>query len=161
MIPDSILRRLEHQGCSPRIGDDEKVREVLAELGIPSGCELAECLLRYDPSDFLSDTAHEQLMDVVVPVAEGEEPVPFDAWDTPIGMATQFVREVWELPDTLICLTSCEGEGAYLYDIVSGAVYDFDLGERSEFVSGKLAPPWKSYFEFLDWYLSARRSWTK
>lgn len=162
MIPDSILRRLVHQGCSPRTsGNDEKIRKILAELGIPLECELAELYLQYDPGVFLSDSSYEQLVDVLVKFADGFEPTPFDALETPVGMATNFIREVWGLPDNLICLTTCEGEGGYLYDSVSEAIYDFGLDERDDFIAGKLAPLWKSFYEFLDWYLSDRRSWIK
>ena len=161
MIPDSILRRLAYQGCSPRTASEAKIREILTELGIPLECELAELLLQYNPGNFLSDTPFEQLVDVLCPVADGMEPLPFDVWDTPMGMATYFIRDCWELPGTLICLTTCEGEGGYLYDTVSEAIYDFGLDQRDDFLAGKLAPRWKSFYEFLDWYLSDSRSWIK
>jgi hypothetical protein len=53
-----------------------------------------------------------------------------------------------------ICLTSTEGQGAYLYDINTEAVYDFELSQDGKLTSGELKPRWSSFFDFLRWYLS-------
>ncbi len=74
--------------------------------------------------------------------------------NAPVGMATRFVRTVWETPGDIICLTTTEGEGAYLYDMTSGSVYDFDLADQSALAARTLQPRWKSFFDFLGWYLT-------
>jgi hypothetical protein len=69
-------------------------------------------------------------------------------------MGTEFVHDVWELPQHLICLTSCQSEGCYLYDRNSGAVLDFSLADRELFLAGGVALKWDSFFQFLSWYLA-------
>ena len=43
--------------------------------------------------------------------------------------ATEFAREVYEVPEGFICLTSCEGEGFYLYECGTEAVFDLGVEE--------------------------------
>ena len=68
-------------------------------------------------------------------------------------MGTRFAHEVWELPEKYVAFTSVEGEGAYLYDKVTGQVWDFELASREAFLAGKHQPKWNSFFEFMTWYL--------
>ena len=153
MIPFHIRQLLDERGYSQRTDDKEAIRRMLNALGIDPASELGEFYLAYDPSLLQSDASYEQLQDIVVPVVDGAAPVETDPSYTPIGMATAFVRDVWEVPDTMICLTTTEGEGAFLYDLSSGAVYDFSLSQQKELSDRTLRPRWISLFEFLKWYL--------
>lgn len=69
-------------------------------------------------------------------------------------MGTEFIHDMWELPENYIGLTSLQGEGGYLLDKNSGGVWDFDLAQREDFVSGLTPPNWSGFFEFVRWYLS-------
>ncbi|GIW80234.1 MAG: hypothetical protein KatS3mg105_2041 [Gemmatales bacterium] len=154
MIPLHIQQLLDERGYSQRTDDKEVIRRTLVALGIDPASELGEFYLAYDPSLLQSDTSYEQLLDVVIPVVDGAAPVEADPSETPVGMATAFVRDVWEVPERMICLTTTEGEGAFLYDLSSGAIYDFSLSEQAELCNGSLSPRWNSFFEFIAWYLS-------
>jgi hypothetical protein len=105
----------------------------------------------------LSEASYEQLEDVVVPVLDGQPRVDAEPLDAPVGMATSFVREVWDVPARFICLTTTERDGAYLYDSVSGAIYDFSLNQQKELPEGTLSTRWISFFQFIRWYLSSAR----
>jgi hypothetical protein len=154
MIPADIRDLLRDRGYMPREGDTTAVRRTLVGLGIDPSSELGAFYMEYDPSVLLSAASYEQLEDVVVPVVEGQTPVDADPYETPVGMATAFVRNVWELPARFICLTTTEGEGAYLYDLTSGAIYDFALHQQNQLADGMLSPRWTSFFQFIRWYLS-------
>ena len=67
--------------------------------------------------------------------------------------ATRFVHEVWSAQQELVCFSSVEGEGAYLYSIQSEAVWDFSLASSGDFADGT-APNWPSFFAFMRWYLA-------
>lgn len=57
-----------------------------------------------------------------------------------IKTGTEFIHEMWELPEKYICFTSLQGEGGYLLDKLSGGVWDFDLSQHDDFVTGKTPP---------------------
>ncbi len=156
MIPELIRQRLNEQRCSPRTdeGDQRLVNEALTALGISLDSELGEFYLNYDPTLLCRRAASKELVDFLVPVVDGTERPCVDVFETPIGVCTEFVRDLWETPNTMVCLTTAEGEGAYLYDIMSGVIYDFGLQQRRELASGKLKPRWTSFYKFLEWYLS-------
>lgn len=154
MIPTQIRQLLINRGCSPRTSAEEQVRKNLVGLGINPDSELGSFYLEYNPSLLQSDTSYEQLEDVIAPAVGDASPLDIEPWKTPVGMATTFVREVWETPKDVICLTTTEGEGAYLCSLGSGVVFDFSLANQNELASGSLQPRWKSFFEFLEWYLS-------
>jgi len=153
MIPQHIQQLLDEQGCSQRTDDKEALRNTINALGIDPTSDLGEFYLAYDPSLLQSNSSYEQLEDVVVPVVDGAAPVEADPSETPVGMATAFVRDVWEVPQNMICLTTAEGEGAYLYDLSTKTVYDFSLSQQNELSNGTLSPRWNSFYEFLEWYL--------
>jgi hypothetical protein len=56
------------------------------------------------------------------------------------------------LTDRYLQLSSIEGEGSYFYDKKTDVVYDVDWNQMDDFVSGKLKPKWKSFYDFLEWY---------
>jgi hypothetical protein len=114
----------------------------MIKLGITPESEFFAFFSEFNASVLFSTSSYEELMDV-------SEPTP------QIAAGTTFVREVWEIPSEFICLTSCEGEGCYLYSTKSNAVYDFSLAEWDEFMRNPVAR-WKSFFDFIEWYLSPK-----
>ena len=71
-------------------------------------------------------------------------------------MGTEFIHEVWELPENFVAFTSLQGEGGYLLDKDSGGVWDFDLGDWEAFVAGRIPARWAGFFEFITWLLTAK-----
>jgi len=127
---------------------------VLHALGVPTKSDFWEFYVAYDFPFKRPDDCLETMQDIEPAFADGRE-IDWSAYgasDSPVYVGTRFVREVWELPDAFIALTSCEGEGAFLYDIASEAVYDFGLDARDEMISGTLTPRWPTFVAFLDWY---------
>ena len=153
MIPQHIQQLLDERGYSRRTNDKEAICKTLDALGIEPSSELGEFYLGYHPSLLRSTSTYEQLEDVVIPVVDGAAPAEADPSETPVGMATRFVREVWEVPERMIGLTTAEGEGAFLYYLSSGAIYDFSLSQQSELSNATMSPRWGSFFELLEWYL--------
>ncbi len=114
----------------------------LEALGVRLDGQLAEFFRRYRITFFQSAVSYVELCDILDPTPE-------------VAIGTRFVREVWELPRNFVCLTSAEGEGAYLYDVLTEAVWDLCLADRDSFVSGRARPTWDSFYDFLTWYLNA------
>ncbi len=140
MIPDRLKVLVEQQLGDVHRTDRQSVENALAEIGVPLNSEFAEFFLTYTITLFRSSVSTEQLCDIAEPTNE-------------IALGTNFVHEVWELPRHFICLSSVEGEGAYLYDLKTGQVFDFDLSERENLLNGVTKPKWDSFFNFMIWYL--------
>ena len=141
MVPTKLVDLVSKQpGDTVRL-DKKAVKDCLNELGVSPSSELAIFYLDYKVSTFCSNASDEELLDVVSPSGA-------------ISRASNFVHEVWELPENFICLSSVEAEGCYLYEKISGSVYDFDLADREDLIEGKLEPRWPSFFSFMIWYLS-------
>ena len=68
-------------------------------------------------------------------------------------VGTSFVRDVWQLPDDYICLTSCQGEGCFLLSRTTGEIFDFSLADRESFLQVAVAR-WPSFLEFMRSYLT-------
>lgn len=140
MIPIALQNLIEaQQGIVRRSRRDAAIAAIL-ELGVAPTSDFAEFYQNYKVTSFHSDHSDEQLCDVSEPSKE-------------IATGTQFIREVWGLPESLICFTDAQAEGAFLYDRETGAVWDFSLATRDDFVSGKEKPRWSSFFHFLSWYI--------
>jgi hypothetical protein len=116
--------------------------EALAELGISLDCELAELLLERNLCTLYSEGALSDLVDISSPNRD-------------IELSTNFVHSVWELPERYLCISSCQGEGGYLYDRSSHEVIDFELATRTDFLAGNYLQKWDTFYEFLIWFLSA------
>ena len=140
MIPEKLRAKVERQRGNIHRTNPDAVNEALVELGVPLDSEFAEFFREYVITFFISDTSDEQLCDLLSPSKQ-------------ILLGTEFAHEVWELPENFICFTSCQGEGGYLYDRDTGAVWDFDLADREDFIAGRQKPAWNSFFEFMNWYL--------
>jgi hypothetical protein len=141
MIPYKLKLLIENQPGNTLRTDKQSVTEALKQLNIDINSELAEFFLNYTITFFKSSSSDEELCDIADPSNE-------------IEIGTNFIHEVWELPENLVCLTNIQGEGCYLYDINSGEVLDFSLANRDDFLAGKIQQKWTSFFEFLIWYLS-------
>ena len=142
MIPKALRDKIEQH----RSGDIDRtypdaVNEALEALGIPLDSEFGDFFREYAVTSLASPGDKAELRDLLEPT-------------TQIMHVTQFVHEVWELPENYICLSSVQSEGAYLYDRDTGAVWDFDLADREDFIAGRQKPAWNSFFEFMNWYLS-------
>lgn len=143
MIPQQLVSLIEAQSRFRPRPDTAEVTRALATLGIALDSEFAQIYLAYHPADFESRASYEVLMDIDGPSDE-------------ILMCTEFIHEVWELPENFVAFTSLQGEGGYLLDKDSGGVWDFDLGDREAFVAGRLPARWAGFFEFITWLLTAK-----
>jgi RHS repeat-associated protein len=121
MIPQHIQQLLDERGYSRRTNDKEAICKTLDALGIEPSSELGEFYLGYHPSLLRSTSTHEQLEDVVIPVVDGAAPAEADPSETPVGMATRFVREVWEVPERML---SCDS--LVLADEIAGCLSNAD-----------------------------------
>lgn len=142
---DQIRRLIERQSGIVARSDRSKAEDALNDLGVPLDCEFAWFFTNYMIQLFVSPVSFESIRDVSEPSTE-------------IKYGTEFAHEVWELPERYVCFTTCEGEGGYLYDKESGAVFDFSLATRDAFVEGRESPRWRSFFEFMSWYLGENGS---
>ncbi|MCD9571937.1 SMI1/KNR4 family protein [Pseudomonas protegens] len=145
MIPQQLVSLIEAQPRFRPRPDTAEVTRALATLGIALDSEFAQIYLTCHPADFESRASYEVLMDIDGPSDE-------------ILMCTEFIHEVWELPENFVAFTSLQGEGGYLLDKDSGGVWDFDLGDREAFVAGRLPARWAGFFEFITWLLTAEPS---
>jgi len=141
MIPEKLRVLIERQPGNIHRTNPEAVDQALEELGIPLNSEFGEFFREYVITGYDSPGSKDELCDLVSPSKE-------------ILLGTRFAHEVWELPERFICFSSCQGEGGYLYDRDTGAVWDFDLADREDFIAGRQKPAWNSFFEFMSWYLS-------
>ncbi|PAU59955.1 hypothetical protein BZL41_16265 [Pseudomonas sp. PIC25] len=141
MIPPQLISLIEKQPGNIHRANTESVVEALKALDISLESEFAEFFLNYVITFFKSTASNEELCDIAEPSNE-------------IEVGTDFIHEVWELPENFICLTTVQGEGCYLYDKKNGEVLDFSLAQRAEFLAGKVGLKWNTFFDFLTWYLS-------
>lgn len=140
MIPERLKKLVEKQVGNVYRSDTQSVKNALSELGISLDSEFAEFFLAYRITLFLSEVSNEELCDLTEPSEQ-------------IKVGTNFVHEVWGVPENYICFTTVEGEGCYLYDKITGTVSDFELATREEFLTGETTTKWGSFFEFMMWYL--------
>jgi hypothetical protein len=146
---DSRIKRIpfDLRTLAARAGRGQFVRTdvadaeaALAELAVAEDSEYyAFASLYFLPNLFPSDDGV-RLCDVCFPSRE-------------VAGGTNFVREVWELPDEYLCLDSCEGEGCVLLSRRTGEVFDFSLKDRESFLQRPVAK-WSSFFEFMRWNLT-------
>lgn len=140
MIPHELKLKIERQPGQIHRSNPQPVSQALDELGVSLESEFGAFFLKYVITCFNSAVSDEELVDLLDP-------------GKPILVGTRFIQQTWKMPERYICITSCQGEGAYLYDITSGEVQDFDLAQRADFLKGIVPNSWPSFFAFLDWYL--------
>ncbi len=141
MIPVDIEELMKAQPASFGRDDATEVLRELEALAVQPEDELAVFYVQYRAVNIHSRRTSEELMDPAFPTPQ-------------LASATEFVRETYEVGDEFLCLTSGEGEGFYLYEIGTGAVFDVNVGELDDLERGRLQPRWSSFFELLRWYLS-------
>jgi hypothetical protein len=141
MIPKPLRAAIESQTGNFHRLNVKEVFHALNELGIDPNSQFGIFFREYVVTFFRSQVSDEELCDLLEPSAE-------------ILVGTKFVHDVWGLGKNFVCLTNIQGEGAYLYDIYTGCVWDFDLRQRDNFLSGKCVPKWSGFFDFLSWYFS-------
>jgi hypothetical protein len=141
MIPDDVAILCDRQEGGPGRDDVPCVLDEFEKLGIPQDSELAEIGINYNMA-MLSNAGNslEQLIDPCWPAGD-------------MASAAEFVHNHWEIGSNYIPLTTLEGEGAYLYDILTGQIWNFELARRKDFRTGRLSPLFCSFFGFLRWYL--------
>lgn len=140
MLSAELRQLIEQQPGDVKRSNRQVAERALTQLGVSLDSEFAEFYLSYRITLFRSDVSDEQLCDIAEPSPE-------------VAQGTQFARQVWNIPEQYVCFTSVQGEGAYLYDSATGAVWDFSLAKQAEFLAGRERPRWNSFFEFLTWYL--------
>jgi len=141
MIPDRIRMLVEKQMGDVHRTNRDSVYKALAALDIPVDCEFAEFFLNFVVTFYSSNVSDMELCDLCEPTDE-------------IEARSEFVWEVWGVPEKYICFSSVESEGCYLYDRESDWICDFSLANRTDFVEGRMQPMFKSFFEFMIWYLA-------
>lgn len=142
MIPAHLLALLEAQPDYQPRTDIAKATQALNTLGIALDSEFAEVYLMCYPGELKSRASYEMLCDIAEPTEE-------------ILMGTEFIHDMWELPQNFIAFTSLQGEGGYLLDKHSGGVWDFDLAHWEAFSAGRIPARWSGFFEFITWLLTA------
>lgn len=141
MIPKKLLNLIKKQTGNIHRRDVDSATAALESLKIPLTSEFAEIYKNYRPANFTSSSSNEYILDVCVPSEQ-------------IQGATEFIHAIWELPENLICFTSLQGEGGYLFDLVTGSVSDFNLANYDKFIAGDIPPRWSSFYNFMTWFLS-------
>ncbi|EPL04955.1 hypothetical protein [Pseudomonas sp. CF161] len=142
MMPPHLVALLEAQPDYQPRTDIAKATQALNTLGIALDSEFAQVYLTCYPSEFKSRASYEMLCDIAEPTEE-------------VLMGTEFIHEVWELPQNFVAFTSLQGEGGYLLDKDSGGVWDFDLAHWEDFTAGRIPARWSGFFEFITWLLTA------
>jgi hypothetical protein len=144
MLPIELKTLVEKQPGQVQRKNRAAAELALSNLKVPLDSELAQFFLAYTITLFQSVVSSEQLCDIADPTHE-------------IAVGTRYIREVWELPEQFVCLSSVQGEGAYLYDLNVGSVWDFELGARDAFLTGRQSARWQGFYEFMIWYLGGSK----
>ena len=93
MIPSDLHNLMVKQPGNPARADSASAKEALRNLGVVLDSELGEFFLEFRVSTTRSKTSNEELADVASPTPQ-------------MAAATEFVREVYEVPDQFLCLTT-------------------------------------------------------
>ena len=145
MIPLHLENLFREQRGGVDRQDQAKAIQALQALGVRADTQFGQFYLAFSPINFMSPHSKEELLDVSHPTAQ-------------ILRATDFIREVWDLPSEYVCITTAEGEGAYLYSTVTKQVYNFSLQEREDFLRHRPPPIASDFFGFLQWYLEPEKN---
>lgn len=141
MIPEAIINYLAQEGSGILRKDASDAFESLRQLGIDIKTELGEFYTQYR-GGFISPEPRPELLDITGPAIPA------------IPDQTEYVLDRYRLPAEFVALTSDESEGMYLYNKNNQAIYDFNVGQSQELVSGKIQPRWNSFNEFLVWFFN-------
>jgi hypothetical protein len=140
VIPEDLVTACVRHARSEWREDGDLAIQELLNLGISPDTEFGQIASRFNLA-MLTDfgPSNEQLIDV--------------CWGGSMADTAEFVHSTWGVPERFVPFTSCEGEGAYLYDRTSGEVWDFSLASQAGFVAGEQSPMFVSFFDFMRWYL--------
>lgn len=142
------------KGYTRREENGSDIQRALDALGVNPQSDIGWFFRTFDPTFLQSTEPLEELLDVTEPEVAGVVPPQVGPWETPVGSTTIYVREGWGVPDEYICLSTTDTDAAFLYHLPSGQVYEFVRGQYDELRSGELQPHWKTFFEFIEWYVS-------
>ena len=140
MIPKSISDEMLRTRGNVLRKSESLVVEELRRLGVPEHSQFGEFFIHFQVSALSSAVSKEELMDLASPAPQ-------------IRSVTEFVHGVYDVPDQFICLTSAEGEGFYLYDRDSEAVYDVGVEDVQALAARTVTPSWRDFYTFISWYL--------
>ncbi|GAB1266713.1 hypothetical protein [Aurantivibrio infirmus] len=143
MIPSKIEVLLANQAFNFNRSDVELAKLEMLKLGIEPSSEFFEFYKSVCVINLHSESSYEELSDVSEPSSQ-------------VAVGTNFVHEVWKVPSEFVCITTCEGEGCYLYSKKTRSVYDFSLSEREVFIKDP-KPSWETFYDFIEWYLSPKK----
>jgi hypothetical protein len=141
MIPELIIESLVNIDAEVDRDKDEieDVSRNINLLGLSHDGQISQFFNRYKLSGIIS-TKNFELLDLCRP-------------DDEIYETTDWAKDVYELPDDFVCLTSGEGEGFVLFSKTDGKVYDVSVSQFDDLSQGKVEPRWDSFFDLIGWYL--------
>lgn len=142
MIPETIKAKIEKQPGEVHRDALSKARaqHALSKLGVDQESAFAKIYLEYDISAIHSNQTTE-LLDICFP--DEDE----------ILSATRFGREIYDVPEGYLCLTSGEGEGFFLYEIETGRIFDLDVDDMDVLSKDDRQARWNDFYELFEWYL--------
>ncbi|MBS2027119.1 MAG: SMI1/KNR4 family protein [Deltaproteobacteria bacterium] len=122
--------------------DRARVEACLERLGVEVPRDFRDFYLRYEGAFGSSATGFE-LLDLC-------ERSPS------IESSTNEVHQVHGWPARYLVLTTYVGNGVLVLDCETASVFDVDFeGSDRELLQGKLAPRWKSFGDFLEFFFAA------
>jgi hypothetical protein len=142
MIPNKIVDALLAQnGEVQRLpGEKSLVSSNIKSLGLAGHEEIEEFFSSYDLAG-VSGGREVELLDLCSPSNE-------------ILETTEWAKDIYQIGENFVCLTSGEGEGFILYSKTDRKVYDVSVSEIPALKDGQVCPNWNSFFELIEWYLS-------
>ena len=145
MIPIEIVEGMKsgrHGAFERREEQKADIAAQLATLGLDNNDEVRQFFEAYNLNAVLSKQSLE-LMDICSPHPR-------------VARATEFARDIYELGDGFVALSSGEGEGFVLLRTLDGAVFDVGVEQFDALEAGELEPRWASFFDLIIWYLGER-----
>lgn len=141
MIPNEIVKAMDSQDGEVKRLNAEKecINRNISLLGLENHNEIKDFFLIYDLSGVISK-AEIELLDLCSPSDE-------------ILETTEWARDIYDVDEGFVCLSSGEGEGFILFSKYNGKIYDVSVSELGALEEGKVAPRWNSFYDLLIWYL--------
>lgn len=140
MIPEAIVDRMREQGDYVVRRDVLVAKRELLALGISEGSEAFCFFAEYVAAEIEDSECDVELLDPSSPTPQ-------------MSSATDFVRELYGVSNRFVCISSTEGEGFFLLDILEGGVYDVEIPIEDALNEGRVEPSWTSFFSFIEWFL--------
>ena len=144
-LKDKIRTQAEAHGSYALRSPEKRplVDAELEKLGVGQDTQFAWFFSNFVATAILPDADWfpNELMDLISPT-------------TVISNGTAWARDVWELPDGYVALSSGEGGGFVLYETATEKVFDVGIEQFADMASGKLEADFSSFLEFVDMYTS-------